>query len=113
MRDHVIECRNNAWNSTSLRCSRIQNMSAIDIIVDNSAAKSDSSLKEREFLYLTDNDPMTCVLLTDEEKWVLHLSDRRFVSHIALIATFVDTVPAGDDLKIEITVSLPDGQTCA
>ncbi|CAG2170365.1 unnamed protein product [Oppiella nova] len=111
MRDHVIQCRNNTWNTTSLRCSSIHNITAIDITPeDNSVGSQNHNLAEQEFLYLTDADPSTCVLLKDNERWTIHLGDRRLVSDVALVTTFLDS--SQRKTQIDISITLPTGQVC-
>ncbi|XP_054163710.1 uncharacterized protein LOC128961488 [Oppia nitens] len=111
LRDHVIQCSNNTWNTTALRCSHIHNISSINIFNDDKSV-ANKNLEEQEFLYLSDSDPMTCVMLRDVEKWILHLSDVKYISNIALIASFIGNPSIDPNQAIEITLSLPDGQVC-
>jgi len=109
MNDGVIECKNNTWNTTSLRCTQVQNITAVDISI-NGKQEENPNLKKQEFIYLSDNNPMTCVSLRDEEQWVLHLDSPKYVSNVAIIATFVNDRSSNDSTNI--TVSLSTKEMC-
>lgn len=97
-----LECINNTWNTASLRCSQVYNISSIDIHTSNQA---ESKFKQQEVNNLVDNNPTTCVSLKDEEKWILYMAEEKFVSHVALIATYMEDHVGSNSTNIKIKVS--------
>ncbi len=109
MNEGLIQCSNNTWNTTLLRCSRAHNITAIDININGKQSET-SDLKKQEFIYLSDNNPTTCVSLRDEEQWILHLDSDRYVSNVAIIATFIDDKMGNN--ATNIAISLSNKQMC-
>ena len=98
----ILRCTSNKWDKTNLRCSRLFNLTKIDLFsIDENQTKI-NNLSEQEINKLNDNDPMTCLPVKFDSKLLLDLKVSILITHISMMIHFDGEKDLNSTLSLEV-----------